>query len=87
MTSALNLIYSIFDRFVDFVFNSMEILSGVTVGWITVAVILFSMMIKSILNLPRSMGNFDKFRAHTYVTNTTHSDGSKSWTQRQVFRR
>lgn len=66
MSEALTYMYYIFDRYVDFIFNGMQIVSGVTVGWVLVVIILFAMMIRSILNMPRSMGSFDKFRIHYY---------------------
>lgn len=66
MNEALTYMYYIFDRYVDFIFNGMQIVSGVTVGWVLVVIILFAMMIRSILNMPRSMGSFDRFRQHSY---------------------
>lgn len=87
MNQALTFFYEIFNGLVSFIFNDAEVSSNVTVGWIFVVVFVFAILISSILNLPRSMGSFDKFRTHTYVTNTTHSDGSKSWTERRTFRR
>ena len=87
MQEALNTIYYIFNKLVSFVFNDAAIESGVSIGWVITAVFVFGIIITSILNLPRSMGTFDRFREHTYVTNTTHSDGSKSWSERRTFRR
>lgn len=87
MNDALNLFYYIFQKSVSFVFDGAEISQGVTVGWIFIVVFVFAILIRSILNMPRSMGTFDRFREHTYVTNTTHSDGSKSWSERRTFRR
>lgn len=62
MAEALQYLYYIFDKYVGFVFDDMEIFSGVTVGWVAVTVILFSLMIRSILNVPRSV-NFRSVRA------------------------
>lgn len=87
MNNALNTIYYIFNKLITFIFDTAEISTNVTVGWIMVVVVIFSMTIASILNLPRRMGSFDRFREHTYVTNTTKSDGSKTWTERRTFRR
>ena len=55
MNQALTYLYYIFDKFVSFVFNDMEIATNVTFGWVAVSVILFSLMIRSILNVPRSV--------------------------------
>lgn len=87
MNEALNNFYYIFQKAVNFIFNQANILDNVSVGWIAIAIIIFSILIRSILNLPRSMGSFDKFREHTYVSNVTHSDGSKSWSEVRRFRR
>lgn len=66
MSEALTYMYYTFDKFVDFVFNSMIIVPGVTFGWVVISIVLFSLLIRNILNLPRSMGSFDKFREHGY---------------------
>lgn len=55
MTEALNYLYYIYDSFLDFVFNQMEIANNVSIGWIAIVVILFGLMIRSILNLPRGI--------------------------------
>lgn len=87
MNEALSNFYYIFQKAVDFIFNQANISENVSVGWIAVAIIIFSVLIRSILNLPRSMSSFDKFREHTYVSNVTHSDGSKTWSEVRRFRR
>lgn len=66
MADALSYIYYTFDKFVTFVFSQMIIVDGVTFGWVCISLLLFSMLIRSILNMPRSMGSFDKFREHTW---------------------
>lgn len=70
MATALQYIYYIYQKFIVFVFDTMEIQQGVTVGWILVSITLFGLLIKSILNVPRQMGSFDKFREHTWRVNT-----------------
>lgn len=55
MSEALTYLYYIFDKFVDFVFNGMEIATNVSVGWIAISVVLFSLLIRSILNIPRGI--------------------------------
>lgn len=87
MNEALIYLYYIYNKFIVFVFDTMEIAHNVSFGWIAISVMLFGLIIRSVLNIPKQMGSFDKFREHTYVTNTTNSDGSKTWSQRRVFRR
>lgn len=55
MSEALNVIYDIYEAFINLVFTSFDIGSGVTIGWVFVAIIVFGMLINSILNLPRSI--------------------------------
>lgn len=55
MNEALSYLYYIFDKFVDFVFNGLEIAENVSVGWIAISCILFSLIIRSILNIPRGV--------------------------------
>lgn len=87
MNSALTYIHYILNKCISFVFNDMEIFENVTVGWIGIVVIVFSILIASILNLPRRMASFDMFREHTYVSNYTDSHGNKHWSQNRRFRR
>lgn len=70
MNQALTYLYYIYDKFINLVFNQLEIAQNVSVGWIIVAVIIFAMLIRNILNLPRSMGSFDKFRDHETMVRT-----------------
>lgn len=55
MAEALTYLYQIYSSFLDLMFNSFEIATNVTVGWIIVVIIVFGLMINTILNLPRSM--------------------------------
>lgn len=70
MTQALQYLYYIYDKFIVFVFDTMEIVPNVTVGWILISIILFGLIIRSIINVPRQMGSFDKFREHTWSVQT-----------------
>lgn len=54
MSEAINYIYVIFSRFLDFVFNDMLIAQGVSIGWVVVSLLIFGVLVRSILNLPRS---------------------------------
>ena len=55
MSEALQYIYYIFDSMFDWLFNDAELFTNVTLGWVIVVCILFSMVIKSILNIPRGI--------------------------------
>ena len=60
MGEALLYIYQIFSAFVTFVFNDMLIAQGVSIGWVAVVVLIFGILIRSILNVPRSISNRSK---------------------------
>lgn len=60
MSDALTYLYYIFDKFVVFVFNTMEVSSGVTYGWIIISIFIFSILIRSILNLPKGVHFYRK---------------------------
>lgn len=75
MDQALEYLYYIFAKFNNFIFNQAEIVPTVTVGWVAVAVIVFSMLISSILNLPHSIGKFSSVGSHETVS-TSYTDGS-----------
>ena len=69
MSEALTYLYYIFNKFNTFVFNDAVMFTGVTVGWVVVSIILFSMIIGSLLNIPRGVG---KFNFDTHVWNGSH---------------
>lgn len=82
MSEALTYLYYIYDKFIVFVFDTMEIFEGVTVGWIVISLILFGLLIRSVLNVPRQMGSFDKFREHTW--HVTTEKGTHSVTKKRI---
>lgn len=53
MTNALTYLYQIYSAFLDLVFNQFELFQNVTVGWIGVVIMVMSMIIISILNIPK----------------------------------
>lgn len=53
MDEALTYLYYIFDSMFDWLFEDAELFPNVTIGWILVVIILFTMVIRSILNIPR----------------------------------
>lgn len=68
MNEALTYLYYICGKFINFVFNDAEIVPTVTVGWVAISVIVFSMLISSILNLPHSIGKFSGVGPHETVS-------------------
>lgn len=52
MTDAILLVYTILTSFISFLFSDMEIVSGVTVGWVAIACLIFSVLFGSVLNRP-----------------------------------
>lgn len=53
MSEALGYLYEIYETFLDLVFNEFELFNNVTIGWIGIVVIVMSMIIVSILNVPK----------------------------------
>ncbi len=84
MNEAINYLYYIFNKFNTFIFNDAQIVPSVTVGWVAVAVVVFSMLISSILNLPRSIGKFSSVGSHETVSTSYYdSSGYKHTTWRR----
>lgn len=54
MTDALSIIYYIFNKFIDLIFNRLEIFTDVTLGWVTISVLIISIMISNILSVARA---------------------------------
>lgn len=53
MSDALTYLYLIYQSFLDLIFNQFELFPNVTIGWVGVVIIVMSMIIVSILNIPR----------------------------------
>ncbi len=54
MTEALGYIWYIFDKLISWFFNDTEMFEGVTIGWVIIVVTVFGLLIRSLLNIPRS---------------------------------
>lgn len=54
MSEALELLYTIYSSFIDWIFNRATIFEGITIGWVAVVVFVFSILINSIINIARS---------------------------------
>lgn len=53
MSQALTYLYQIYTAFLDLVFNQFELFTNVTIGWVGIVIIVMSMIIISILNIPK----------------------------------
>lgn len=54
MQDALNYLYEFYDQFISFIFNDMEIVTGVTFGWVMIVIIIIGILLKNVLAVPRS---------------------------------
>lgn len=61
MGEAVTLLFEIYSKFIEFIFDKLEILDGVTIGWIFVSILVFSVLIRSIMAIPSKFSN-DIFR-------------------------
>ncbi len=61
MSDAITLFYQILQILVSWIFSA-EIVSGVSIGWIFVSVAIFSILVRSILNVPRSSNSLNVSR-------------------------
>ena len=53
MANALTYLYQIYSAFLDLVFNQFELFANVTIGWVGIVIMVMSMIIVSILNIPK----------------------------------
>lgn len=53
MSTALNIIYSIFSQTINFLFVTCELFPGVTLGWITVFIAIFIILINAIFGFKK----------------------------------
>lgn len=58
MQDAITLFYQMLHILVSWIFDA-EIVSGVSIGWVFVCVAIFSILIRSILNVPRSSNSLN----------------------------
>lgn len=61
MSDAITLFYKILHILVSWIFDA-EIVNGVSIGWIFVSVAIFSILVRSILNVPRSSNSLNMSR-------------------------
>lgn len=61
MQDAIILFYQMLHILVSWIFGA-ELVSGVTIGWIFVSVAIFSILVRSILNVPRSSNSLNVSR-------------------------
>lgn len=66
MGDAVTLLFQIYSKFIEFIFDKFEILDGVTIGWIFVSILVFGVLIRSIMAIPSKFSN-DIFRGDKNV--------------------
>lgn len=62
MNQALEIIYYIFDKAVDLVFNKMQLVNGVYLGWVLMFIIIAAILIGSILAVPHAAESVSVYR-------------------------
>lgn len=55
MSDAILFVFDIFYRLIDLLFNQIKIVDGVYLGWVILAISLFIMIIRSVLNVPNGV--------------------------------
>ena len=58
MSDAITLFYKVLQIIVSWIFDA-EIVSGVSIGWIFVSIAIFGILIRSILNVPKSSNSLN----------------------------
>ena len=53
MSDAINIVFYIFNKFINLLFNEIQILDGVYLGWVILVVIIFGIIFNSLLNIPK----------------------------------
>lgn len=53
MSQAINVVFYIFNKFINLLFNEIQIVEGVYLGWVIIAVIIFGIIFNSLLNIPK----------------------------------
>ena len=57
MSDAISLFYQIIHILISWIFDA-EIVSGVSIGWVYVSIIVFSLLSRNILNVPKRSTTF-----------------------------
>ncbi len=55
MSTAIEVVFYIFQKFVDLLFSKIQIVQNVYLGWVIIACIVIVIMANSILNMPKGM--------------------------------
>lgn len=76
MTEALSLIYNFFDRWLILVFDNLELFDGVTIGWVIAVCIIFGILIRNIINIPKASPTYHTGWLGTRTYNQKSSVGS-----------
>lgn len=58
MAEAIEIVWYIYEKFIDLVFNKLDLFQGVNLGWVFIGLIIFTILIKSVIAAPKTQGNF-----------------------------
>ena len=64
MSEALNIIKSIYLKFITFIFNDAVIAPNVSIGWILLGCIIFGVLIRNILSLPSKGQSITRYKEY-----------------------
>lgn len=53
MSQAINIVFYIFNKLINLLFNEIQIIEGVYLGWVIIVVIIFGIIFNSLLNIPK----------------------------------
>lgn len=53
MSQAINVVFYIFNKFINLLFNEIQTIDGVYLGWVIIVVIIFGIIFNSLLNIPK----------------------------------
>lgn len=59
MTDAITLFFQIYAKFIQLMFEDLDIGGGVTIGWVIVVCFVFYIVIRNILALPNRSGGIN----------------------------
>lgn len=53
MVEGLTYLYQCYSAFLDLLFNQFNLFSNVSIGWVIISLIVMSLIVNSVLNIPK----------------------------------
>ena len=53
MNQAINIVFYIFNKIINLLFNEIQIIEGVYLGWVILVILIFGIIFNSLLNIPK----------------------------------